>query len=194
MRPGIVGTLVFAIAAQADGRLWFGTKAGLYLREQDGRVRALHWNSNADDSRVTGILHDRDGGYWLSAPGLLRRREPSLADDVVKSLSQPIPVPGSGTQRILGMLQDHEGSIWFATKNGGLAQLVPQALRFAGRSSTTRTIPHRSVRASPKRSRALAMAGSGWSVAAVRSIASTRPPVRSNTGRRSNSNTSTCGR
>src|SRR5207253_287638 len=46
--PGVAGTTVFAITAEADGRLWFGTKAGLFLRETGGRVRALHWNPNAD--------------------------------------------------------------------------------------------------------------------------------------------------
>ena len=133
--PGLGGAMVYAITAEPDGRLWFSAKTGLYLREANGSVRALHWNPNADDPRVTGILHARDGGYWLSVPGLLRQRD-AMPDDVARingtasAFGHAVVVPG--TQRILGMLQDHEGSIWFATKNGGLAQLVPHALQFAG--------------------------------------------------------------
>ncbi len=129
---GLADAVVFAIAAEADGRIWFGTKTGLYLREANGSARALHWNPNVDDPRVTGILRDRDrdGGYWLSVPGLLRRRNPALSGANANTSGRAVAVPG--TQRILGMLQDHEGSIWFATKGGGLAQLVPHALQFAG--------------------------------------------------------------
>jgi signal transduction histidine kinase/ligand-binding sensor domain-containing protein/CheY-like chemotaxis protein len=128
--PGIRGTLVFAITAEPNGRLWFATKAGLSEREPDGKVQALQWSPDAADPRVTGILRDRDGGYWLSVPSLLRRRDPTITDGTAEAFGHPVAVPG--TQRILGMLQDHEGSIWFATKNGGLAQLVPHALQFAG--------------------------------------------------------------
>ena len=126
--PGVAGTLVFAITAEADGRVWFATKSGLSLREPNGSVRALHWNPNSDDPRVTGILHDRDGGYWLSVPSLLRRRDATITDSTADAHAVAVP----GTQRVLGMLQDREGSIWLATKGGGLAQLVPHALQFSG--------------------------------------------------------------
>ncbi len=125
--PGLGGAIVYAITAEPNGRLWFGAKSGLYVRETDGNVRALRWNPNPDDPRVTGILHDRDGGYWLSTPSLLRRRDSAIAG---APQVQAVAVPG--TQRVLGMLQDREGSLWFATKGGGLAQLVPHALQFAG--------------------------------------------------------------
>jgi signal transduction histidine kinase/streptogramin lyase/BarA-like signal transduction histidine kinase len=124
--PGVAGTLVFAITAEPKGRIWFATKSGLSLREPNGSVRALHWNPNSDDPRVTGILRDRDGGYWLSVPGLLRRRDATITDGNADAVAVP------GTRRVLGMLQDREGSIWLATKGGGLAQLVPHALQFSG--------------------------------------------------------------
>ena len=133
--PGVAGTVVFAITPEPDGRIWFATKSGLSLRKPSGSVRALYWNPNADDPRVTGILRDRDGGYWLSVPGLLRRRratfnEPTTGDGTTDASVRAVAVPG--TQRVLGMLQDREGSIWLATKGGGLAQLVPHALQFSG--------------------------------------------------------------
>ncbi|HEY2345507.1 MAG TPA: two-component regulator propeller domain-containing protein [Xanthomonadaceae bacterium] len=126
--PGVKDELVFAILPEADGRTWFATKAGLFLRAANGSVRAMDWNPGAGDPRVTGILRDRHGGWWLSIAALLRRREP---ESVANAPALSVAIPGTGTQRVMGMLQDREGSVWFATKNGGLAQLVSQALRFA---------------------------------------------------------------
>ncbi|MBS0213888.1 MAG: response regulator [Proteobacteria bacterium] len=127
--PGVRDTLVFTVAPQADGRVLLGTKAGLFVREADGRVSALHWNADTDDPRVTGIARDRDGGWWLSVPGLLRRRESAL--DAASGTSRSVALPGASVQRVMAMLQDREGNLWFGTRNGGLAELSPQALRFS---------------------------------------------------------------
>lgn len=126
--PGVHGAMVFAIFPQADGSVLFGTSAGLYLRQVDGRVLALHWNADPANPRITGILRDRDGGWWLSAPGLLRRRAWALDD---AQPAQPVQLPGTSTQRVMALLQDREGSVWFGVRNGGLAQLAPQALHLA---------------------------------------------------------------
>lgn len=125
---GVRDTLVLAIAPQADGSVLLGTRDGLFLRARDGSVQALPWNGNGDDPRVTGILHDRRGGWWLSVPGLLRRR---LDAPTAVAATQAVPLPGATIQRVLAMLQDRQGNLWFGTRNGGLAQLTPQALRFA---------------------------------------------------------------
>ena len=60
--PGLAGAMVYAITAEPGGRLWFSAKSGLFLREVGGRLRALHWNPDTDEPRVTGLLRDRDGG------------------------------------------------------------------------------------------------------------------------------------
>ena len=125
--PGVAGTLVYSIAAESGGRVWFATKTGLSLREPDGTVRALHWNPDAAEPRVLGLLRDRGGGYWINALHLWRRRETTAIDDGAKP--QPVAIPGA--PRVMAMLQDREGSIWFATQRGGLAQLVPHAMAFA---------------------------------------------------------------
>ncbi len=127
--PGIRGATVFAIDPLDDGQLLFATRQGLFLRAADGAVRALDWNPNADDPRVTGVLRDRNGGWWLAVPGLLRRTRSDLGADV--GSIKPVPIPGVATQRVMAMLQDRQGNLWFATRNGGLLQLPPQALRFA---------------------------------------------------------------
>ncbi len=158
--PGLAGALVYAITAEPDGRLWFAGKTGLFLRDHDGTVRALHWSPNPGEPRVNTFLRDRDGGYWLGVPSLLRRRDPGLTEGTPDALASAVVVPG--TQRILAMLQDREGSIWFATKNGGLAQLVPHALQFAGfRHDATNPA---SLSASQPEAMALADDGRIWAV------------------------------
>ncbi|MEO8742954.1 MAG: two-component regulator propeller domain-containing protein, partial [Lysobacteraceae bacterium] len=149
--PGIADAVVYAITPESNGRLWFATKSGLYLRDASGSVRALHWNPNAAEPRVTGILRDRDGGSWLSVWALLRRRDPALTDTPAQL------VPGPGMQRVMQMLQDREGSIWFATKGGGLAQLVPHALQFA----SFRHDPQNPASLSASQPEAMAMANDG---------------------------------
>ncbi|MBS0461739.1 MAG: response regulator [Proteobacteria bacterium] len=126
---GVRANVVFAIAPQADGGVLLGTKAGLFARGRDGRVRALHWSPDRSDPRVTGIARDRAGGWWLSVPALLRHRAATLDDSSGGVV--PIRLRGAGAQRILAMLADREGSLWLGTKDAGLAQITPQALRLA---------------------------------------------------------------
>lgn len=126
---GVRATVVFAIAPQADGGVLFGTKAGLFDRGRDGRVRALPWSPDRSDPRVTGIARDRLGGWWLSVPALLRHRQAALDDSPNGVI--PVRLRGAGAQRILAMLADREGSLWLGTKDAGLAQIAPQALYFA---------------------------------------------------------------
>jgi signal transduction histidine kinase/CheY-like chemotaxis protein/streptogramin lyase len=125
--PGVSGALVYSITAEPGGRVWFATKAGLSVRDPDGRVRALHWNPDAAEPRVIGLLRDRDGGYWINALHLWRRRETTAVDDGAK----PQMLAILGAPRLMAMLQDREGSLWFATQRGGLVQLVPHAMQFA---------------------------------------------------------------
>lgn len=127
--PGVRDALVYTIVPRSDGDVLLGTRDGLFLRTRDGAVQALHWNPDSGDPRVTGIVHDRHGGWWLAVPGLLRRRDDALTP--ASNALQAVTLPGSTTQRVLAMLQDRDGSVWFGTHNGGLAQLTPPALRFS---------------------------------------------------------------
>ena len=121
--PGIAGSMVYGFRAERDGRLWIAARTGLYLRDADGTVQPMRWTPNGQDPRITNLLHDRAGGYWLSAPQLLHKR-----DDTTAGVASPVP---ELTARVLGMLEDREGGIWFATQGDGLAQLAPGWRQFA---------------------------------------------------------------
>lgn len=121
--PGIAGNMVYGFRAESDGRLWIAAKTGLYLRNANGVVQTMHWNPNAQDPRITNLLRDRTGGYWLSAPQLLHKR-----DDAAGGVAS---VVAELTTRVLGMLEDREGGIWFATQGSGLVQLAPGWRQFA---------------------------------------------------------------
>ena len=121
--PGIAGSMVYGFRAESDGRIWIAAKTGLYLRNSNGAVQAMHWNPNPKDPRITNVLRDRAGGYWLSAPQLLHKR-----DDAMDGVASPVPALNT---RVLAMLEDREGGIWFATQGSGLAQLAPGWRQFA---------------------------------------------------------------
>lgn len=121
--PGITGVMVYGFRAESDGRLWIATRSGLYLRDAHGVVQPMRWNPNAADPRITNLLRDREGGYWLSAPQLLHKR-----DGAAGGVAALVPAL---TARVLGMLADHEGGVWFATQGQGLAYLAPGWRQFA---------------------------------------------------------------
>ena len=121
--PGVAGSMVYGFRAESDGRIWIAGKTGLYVRNTNGAVQPMHWNPNPKDPRITNLLRDRAGGYWLSAPQLLHKR-----DDAVGGVATPVPAL---TTRVLAMLEDREGGIWFATQGSGLAQLAPGWRQFA---------------------------------------------------------------
>jgi signal transduction histidine kinase/CheY-like chemotaxis protein/sugar lactone lactonase YvrE len=147
--PGIAGGMVYGFRAEADGRLWIAARSGLYLRDAHGGVQPMRWNPNPVDPRITNLLRDRAGGYWLSAPQLLHKR-----DGTVSGVAAPVP---ELTTRILGMLEDRDGGIWFATQGSGLAQLAPGWRQFA----TFRHDPQDPASLASTAPDALAMAGDG---------------------------------
>ena len=126
---GIAGSMVYGFRAESDGRMWIAGKTGLYLRDAHGVVQPMHWNPNVQDPRITNLLRDRDGGYWLSAPQLLHKRD-DVANRAGEKDDVAAPVPALST-RVLGMLEDREGGIWFATQGSGLVQLAPGWRQFA---------------------------------------------------------------
>ncbi len=119
---GVAGAVVFNVFVDASDQVWIATKAGLYLRAVDGRVRQLPWGSDPSTLRVTNVLRDRSGEVWLGAPQLLH----ACQDD-----GSALAAVSGFDERILGIIEDREGSLWFATHGKGLAQLAPGWRQFA---------------------------------------------------------------
>ncbi|MEO7066286.1 MAG: ATP-binding protein [Rhodanobacter sp.] len=102
-----------ALMADADGRLWIGTESGLYVRERDGRVRAVP---------IDKAFHGDVGKVW---------RIDGTAGDVRVSLNAGLLVigadgvarllPGSEqSRRVFSSTRDTQGRLWLGTGDGML--------------------------------------------------------------------------
>ena len=99
---------VNALASDAQGRMWIGTDAGLFLAERD-RVRAM-----GDQAALVDFLYrDREGMMWAgTAHGLMRIDPESSASELLAS-----------GDVFLSAAEDREGDLWLGTESGGLAVL-----------------------------------------------------------------------
>lgn len=127
-------SLIFAVASDGLGRVWFGTENGaaVFTPRPTARDLASHdarnWrtftltNSDLVHPKVHAILADRDGRIWFGTEGgisildeRLPERDPGRWRQVVAG-DGALPNPW-----VQAMAQTPDGSIWVGTRGGGLA-------------------------------------------------------------------------
>jgi signal transduction histidine kinase/CheY-like chemotaxis protein len=141
--------IVWQLRATAGG-VDAATSAGLFHVDTGGatqRIGAAH--------EALASLRDDDGSVWIAERGGLVR----IAPDGTSRLEQPTPgVAGSLPGHLPdGLFRDHEGGLWVAMVDGGLAYLPPQWRAF----SMYRHIPGDADSLARNRVRALALARDG---------------------------------
>lgn len=132
----------------AAGGVDVATSAGLYHLDAAGNA------SLAGTAReALASLRGNDGSLWIAERGGLAR----ISADGNMRFEQPTPgVAGSLPGHIPdGLFRDHEGGVWVALVDGGLAYLPPQWRAF----SMYRHIPGDPTSLARDRVRALALAG-----------------------------------
>lgn len=67
-KDGLVSDLVTAVLPLADGRVWFGTNAGLSLL-QNGRIQNFHITDGLPGEFVSSVRQDEHGNIWVSTNG-----------------------------------------------------------------------------------------------------------------------------
>lgn len=97
-----------------DGRLWIAAEDSLYLM-QDGRPVFKY--RVPDKGRLTAVLEDRNGQFWLGTENLGLFRITGRYG--VERMADNLDLPGG---RITELFEDAEGSIWVGA-NGGLFRL-----------------------------------------------------------------------
>lgn len=113
-KDGLPPALIGALAQDADGYLWVGTRQGL-LRF-DG-VRFSPWNTfNAaqlPDVWIRSLLAAKDGALWIGfgSEGTIAR----IRDGVVTAFSG---TDGLGRGGVLGLAEDAGGTVWAGGENG----------------------------------------------------------------------------
>ncbi|WHZ19692.1 MAG: hypothetical protein OJF55_001841 [Rhodanobacteraceae bacterium] len=124
------------------------TSAGLYHLDAAGHASLI---SAARETLAS--LRGRDGGLWIAERGGLAR----ISADGATRFEQPTPGVAGGLPGRLpdGLFRDHEGGVWVAMVDGGLAYLPPQWRAF----SMFRHVPGDPDSLTRDRVRALALAG-----------------------------------
>ena len=116
VREGFTKGTIFSIAQTPDGYLWLGTEFGLV--RFDG-VQAVPWQPPNGEQLPSNFIQDllvaRDGTLWIGT-------EKGLASWKDGKLTQYPEVAG---YRIYSLLQDAEGTIWFAAQEPRQALFRP---------------------------------------------------------------------
>ena len=126
------------------------TSAGLFHVDASGRVSLL-----GPAREALASLRDDDGSTWIAQRGGLDH----VGSDGTSRFEQPAPgMAGSLPGRLPDdLFRDHEGGLWIAMVDGGLAYLPPQWRAF----SMYRHVPGDAASLARDRVRALALASDG---------------------------------
>ncbi|MDE2225392.1 MAG: response regulator [Xanthomonadaceae bacterium] len=131
--PGLDRTSISALAEDASGRLWIGTRKGCFV--WDGkRLQAVAAGNPALRHGVWRLLAARDGAVYVAGvgSGVFRVDPRTFA-------IQPLAPAGAdeAAREIVQLREAADGSIW-AASHAGLARLAPDATAFAFVPGVTR--------------------------------------------------------
>jgi signal transduction histidine kinase/streptogramin lyase/FixJ family two-component response regulator len=111
-----------------DDALLAGSRRGLLRIDAQLRANVIA-DATLSDKVVYGLAADTDRATWIATrQGLDRLGRDGRLDAYSENASVPGSLPG---KKLFDALRDREGGMWFATTDGGLAQLPPQWRNFA---------------------------------------------------------------
>jgi signal transduction histidine kinase/ligand-binding sensor domain-containing protein/ActR/RegA family two-component response regulator len=109
--PGLRSNFITALATAADGSLWVGTDADLSMFK-DGRFHACTGEGRFYELSIGALHFDAQGGLWIGTAG---GGVALLKDGHLKRYTRSEGLSGD---RVTGVDQTSEGSIWIATETG----------------------------------------------------------------------------
>jgi signal transduction histidine kinase/CheY-like chemotaxis protein/streptogramin lyase len=112
----------------ADGSILAGTRHGLLRIGADLAARVVV-ERELNDSYAYAVVRDDAGELWIGSRNGLNRMD---ADGRLYGYQENSAVPGSFPgNTAFDAMRDHEGGLWFATFEGGIARLPPQWRNFS---------------------------------------------------------------
>lgn len=109
---GLLNNKVYSLYEDDKNQIWIGTAGGVNVMRQDS-IYSLSRLKPLESTTVLAIYQDRQKEYWFATDGegvwhLNRDNE----------LTQYQEVNGMGSNRVRDIVEDEEGVIWFATRDG----------------------------------------------------------------------------
>lgn len=112
---------IFALAEDAQGRLWVGRQDGLF-RLESGKLVNVGEELKTSVAPVRTLLESRTGGLWVGTDyGLLHYREGVLRRYTER---EGLPYPF-----ISGLYEDADNALWIGTRGGGLCRIKDGVLK-----------------------------------------------------------------
>lgn len=115
--PAMPGQRIYSLAPIAGGQAWIGTDDGLYFYDGSRVNRRLDGARGLPNAYVPSLLLARDGTLWIgTAVGVRTFDGERLRRPKAEQLHQAF---------VLRMIEDGDGRIWFALRDGGVMVRQP---------------------------------------------------------------------
>lgn len=119
-----------SILQDASGNIWLGTNSGILIHNPDAEEREFKpftpqadFSSGLLKSTINVLCIDSKQNTWIGMPNGLCFMDPQK--NCLLHLNYSPKDPGSlGDNRITDIVEDHYGTIWVGTRDGGLNRLV----------------------------------------------------------------------
>ena len=109
---GLLNNKIYSLYEDKDSQLWIGTGAGVNVMRQDS-IYTLPYLKPLQSSTILSIYQDSHDEYWFATDG-----EGVWHLDNRQTLTQYQAVNGMGSDRVRDVVEDPEGVLWFATRDG----------------------------------------------------------------------------
>ncbi|WP_082795907.1 two-component regulator propeller domain-containing protein [Flammeovirga sp. SJP92] len=102
-----------AVFKSATGKLWVGTKEGLFFIDQNEKVQPFPLQDQLPNKHVTALYEDQFGALWIGT-------ESGLSKFFDGNISHIVKNDKIDKHIVLDITEDHEGSIWVSTYHSGI--------------------------------------------------------------------------
>jgi ligand-binding sensor domain-containing protein/two-component sensor histidine kinase len=109
---GLLNNKIFSLYEDEEEQLWIGTGGGVNMVKTDS-IYTLSELKPLESSTILSIYQDSYGEYWFATDG-----EGVWNLDENDNLIQYLDIHGMGGNRVRDILEDNEGVLWFATREG----------------------------------------------------------------------------
>jgi len=109
---GLLNNKIYSLYEDNQNQLWIGTGAGVNVMRQDS-IHTLPMLKPLQSSTILSIYQDSHNEYWFATDG-----EGVWHLDRQNNLTQYLTIHGMGSDRVRDILEDDNGVLWFATRDG----------------------------------------------------------------------------